>query len=192
MSFLIGDKMKKKESDYLKNKFKEINQKFKYINESVNLGTLDNVVLALLIFTIAIGFSILNLGFEPFKNYPEILVWTLYALIMIIPLLLAIYMYALSIFKKEGRFTNKVGVFLIIEGIYLFLGFLLIILFAFKPWKSPPEIVVQMAFWGSIIFIIIYLIFYRKKKVWEYLENNFPEHFKERRKEIENEKRRVR
>lgn len=188
--------MKKKESGYLKNKFKEINQKFKYINESVNLGTLDTVVLALLIFVVAIEFSILNFGLTPLKNSPELTVWVVYLLIMIIPLLAAIYIYALSIFQKDRRYANKVSVFLIIEGIYIFLGLLLLMLFGFKEWESKfgsiNPTIIGIVLFGLIIGIIIYLIFYRKKKVWEYLENNFPEHFKERRKEIENEKKRVR
>ena len=124
----MGNKRKNQsKKDQILTEVKKLNKKIDIVEESVNLGTLDATMLTLMIFIVALGFTLLSLNFtKSIQNIPQLLVFGVYFVVLTIPLIMAIYGYALSILQKEARFWRKRWVFITFEGLGIFMGFLFV------------------------------------------------------------------
>jgi len=188
--------MKPKENQVIK-EIKKLSKKIDIVEESVNLGTLDATVLALMIFIVALGFTLLSLNFtKSIQNIPQLFVFGVYFVVLSIPVIMAIYTYTSSIFQKEARFWRKKWVFLMLEGLGLFIGFLFLMLWGFsfyEKWHGPGSVsknFIYVTFVLVIIGIILFLCLYERKKIDKYFRENFKNILERREAEIKRNKKR--
>ncbi len=171
---------------------KRLNERLDGIEESVNLGTLDTTILGLMIFVVATALAALSLGFPKLLiHQPYMLTGAIIFLVFVIPLFYLIYQYALSVFVKDGRFTNKILTITYVFGLMTFVGLIWLFLFIAwiyeRWWPTPP--------WLSTTIMIVFLLasvllstFYIRPKIGKYFKDNFPILIGRRLQELEKEK----
>lgn len=166
--------------------------KLNLIEEYVNLGTLDNTILALMILIAGICLSVVISRFSSFPSSPYHLFITLMVVMFLIPFIYLLVGYLSSIFFKENRFTNKIYTITTLISIFIcvvllaFLPFLIVTLFLFL--NINLDIQKQPVF--TIILVIVYgvpiaLWFYLKKKISIYFGKYYPNVLLKRFKEMD-------
>jgi len=188
------------DKDYFEEKFNKIDNKLSYVEkrlnqveDSVNLGTLDASILTLMIFIVGLGISLVSLGIPGIiKNSAPLFVGFIYLLVLIIPVISAIYGYALSIFEKNFRFGRKIITLTILQGLMMFVVGIWMLLFGFWIYESVLKIgkisslAVYILAGAVLILSFVYCWIYPKTK--EYFNQSFKHIIKRRLEEIKREK----
>lgn len=178
---MVEPKLTKKEKENLFSKLEEI-------YESVQLGTIDNVILGLMFFSVATGLAALSLGIPRlFANRPYVLVGAIVLLVLIMPLIGYIYIYARAIFFKNGSFADRVWVISYLGGTISFIcGIWLFLFIAWiyeRWWIAPPWIPTTVTI-TLLVVSFLFAVFYISPRVWEYFEENCNHLLKRRKKEL--------
>jgi hypothetical protein len=100
----------------------ELRRKMNMLQQEVIVGTWDNVILALTLFIIGIGITLILTGFS--KLFPLSPNWLLITLISLMTILFILQIFSLfldSIFSKKNRFTNKSKFISFILSFFIFL-----------------------------------------------------------------------
>lgn len=158
---------------------RKTNRRLNIIKEEVSLGTLDNTILALIVFFIAIGISMLSLTTtEIIQKIPIIIVPFFSILMLILPLLAFIVMYVPSIIHPEGKFTSKIYAltflsFNFFSIILFFITSLFLIVYETKNGTIP------IPYFGEGLAVVIFVIsliitILVRPKIKEYFTKYYP------------------
>jgi len=143
--------------------------KINEVEQEVIVGTWDNVLLALTIFALGIGITILVTGIVSPKISPSWLLVMLIAFLFVFFLLQAGLIFLDSIFFKERRFTNKsrfIALLISFCTLLILLFALPVILINILPYFeiNKPEVYFPMLVLVYGIPILVYQITYPKIK----------------------------
>jgi hypothetical protein len=189
-------------NENLEKKFNKVYGKLSYIEnrlnlieESVNLGTFDTAILALMIFVVGVGISLVSLGIPNIlKNNPPLVVGFLYLFVLIIPIFSSIYGYSISIFEKNARFSRKIIIITILGGLTVFVVGIWLLLLCFWLYESVlgrgaiNNIFVYIFVGVVFISSILLTVFRIYKDIKQYFNENFKHIIKRRLNEIKRQK----
>lgn len=175
--------------------YKNLNKRLGEVEDVITLGTFDTAVLTLMVFIIALAFSLLSLNAYGIllPVIPPLAISFVYLILFSIFVIFLFQLYFHSIFVKEGRFTNKCICLAILKSMGFFLSLLIVILFLL--WKNYlPEKFAESSV--MILFLIsIAYAFWEFFKIKKYFKENLKYFIARREKEIkrinkENDKKR--
>lgn len=173
----VSNKVKESSKKDMKKEFRKLNKRLNEIEQEVNIGSLDNVIIALMILIIGISVSVLTLGFSSYLNSPTYLVVMLVIIMFTLPLMHLMFGYLDSIIFKHSRFHNKINVITILLTIFIFLILVIglpILLQYFFPNLNQGENIIKIPL-GLIVFgIPIYFGFQGRLKIIKYFVKNYP------------------
>ena len=114
-----------------------------------------------------------------------------YFLVLSIPLVYFIYLYAYSIIVKDGRFRNKIFIITYVLGLMTFIGLIWIFLFiawVYERWWVTPTWLTEIITIILLVFSILYSILRIYPRIKNYFHNNFKSLISRRVKEIKKNK----
>jgi hypothetical protein len=173
---------------------KELETRLNEIEQEMKLSSFDSIIIAMLIFMVAISFGILSRIDNLNLTSPTAIIMVLFVVASAIPAVIIVIYYVQSIISGRNRLKKRVDLIMLLGdyGLYVVIAivFIAILETIDKIWKLPDN----PGFAGYLIVGIILLLtlighfYYISPKTKEFFKKEYPHLFLRRTKKLSKEK----